>query len=175
MNRVCTIPCFHIMTYLSRGVWNNIKDWLHSMAEIFIEVVYVFFAVAWPGRLFTISRRMFCRTRPSKFAPKQELWESWWRYDMETLTALLVLCEGNPPVTGGFPSQRPIMLEFCWCLCCWPEQSVEKQLSCLWDVGKLMRSRHNINSVTFLFIYAICIFICFSFQSSITKPLEDAI
>ena len=27
---------------------------------------------------------------------------------METFSALLVLCEGNPPVTGGFPSQKPV-------------------------------------------------------------------
>ena len=31
----------------------------------------------------------------------------WWRHQMETFSALLALCEGNPPVTGGFPSQRP--------------------------------------------------------------------
>ena len=28
--------------------------------------------------------------------------------------ALLVLCEGNPPVTGGFPSQRASNMKF-WC------------------------------------------------------------
>ena len=28
---------------------------------------------------------------------------------METLSALLALCEGDPPVTDGFPSQRPVM------------------------------------------------------------------
>ena len=26
---------------------------------------------------------------------------------METFSELLALCEGNSPVTGGFPSQRP--------------------------------------------------------------------
>ena len=32
---------------------------------------------------------------------------TWWRHDtIETLSAALPLCEGNPPVTGGFPSQR---------------------------------------------------------------------
>ena len=31
---------------------------------------------------------------------------TWWRHDKETLSALQALCEGNPPVTGGFPSQR---------------------------------------------------------------------
>ena len=31
---------------------------------------------------------------------------AWWRHDMETIFALLALCEGNPSVTDGFPSQR---------------------------------------------------------------------
>ena len=34
--------------------------------------------------------------------------ETWWRHQRETLSALLALCEGNPPVTGGFPSQTPV-------------------------------------------------------------------
>ena len=28
----------------------------------------------------------------------------WWRYQMETFSASLAICEGNPPVTDGFPS-----------------------------------------------------------------------
>ena len=28
---------------------------------------------------------------------------------MEPFTVLLALCEGNPSVTGDFPSQRPVM------------------------------------------------------------------
>ena len=31
---------------------------------------------------------------------------SWWCHGIETPSALLALCEGNPPVTWGFPSQR---------------------------------------------------------------------
>ena len=34
----------------------------------------------------------------------------WWRHQMETFSALLALCEGNPLVTGGF--QRPVMRSF---------------------------------------------------------------
>ena len=34
---------------------------------------------------------------------------SWWHHLMETFSALLALCEGKPPVTGWFPSQRPVM------------------------------------------------------------------
>ena len=32
----------------------------------------------------------------------------WWRNQMETFFALLALCAGNSPVTGVFPSQRPL-------------------------------------------------------------------
>ena len=31
---------------------------------------------------------------------------------MDTFSALLVLCEGNPPVTGGFPLQWPVTRSF---------------------------------------------------------------
>ena len=34
-------------------------------------------------------------------------YRSWWRHQMDTFSALLVLCVGNPSVNVGFPSQRP--------------------------------------------------------------------
>ena len=37
---------------------------------------------------------------------------SWRRHQMETFSALLAQCEGNSPVTGEFPSQRPITRSF---------------------------------------------------------------
>ena len=37
---------------------------------------------------------------------------SWWRHQMETLCALLALCAGNSPITGEFPSQKPVTLSF---------------------------------------------------------------
>ena len=36
----------------------------------------------------------------------------WWRHQVETFAALLAFCERNPPVTGGFPSQRPMTRTF---------------------------------------------------------------
>ena len=36
----------------------------------------------------------------------------WWRHQMDTFSALLTLCEGNPPVTGGFHTQRPVTRSF---------------------------------------------------------------
>ena len=36
----------------------------------------------------------------------------WWCHQMETFSALLALCEGNPTVTGGFLSERPVTRSF---------------------------------------------------------------
>ena len=44
---------------------------------------------------------------------------TWWRHQMETFSALLALCEGILPVTGGSPSQRPVTRNFdAWCDLC---------------------------------------------------------
>ena len=37
---------------------------------------------------------------------------SWWRHQMETFSALLAICEGNSPVPGEFPAQRPVTRSF---------------------------------------------------------------
>ena len=58
------------------------------------------------------------RTKPHRTNPTNNSWDvlciyknreryiSWWRHQMEIVSALLAICEGNPLVTGGFPSQR---------------------------------------------------------------------
>ena len=38
--------------------------------------------------------------------------KSWWCHQMEKFSALLALCAGNSPVTGEFPSQRPVTQSF---------------------------------------------------------------
>ena len=40
--------------------------------------------------------------------------KTWWCLDMEILSMLLALCEGNSPITGGFPPQRATNVEV-WC------------------------------------------------------------
>ena len=37
---------------------------------------------------------------------------TWWRHQMENFSASLALCAGNSPVTGEFPSQRPVTWSF---------------------------------------------------------------
>ena len=56
---------------------------------------------------------------------------------METFSALLALCEGNPPVTGGFPSQRPAMRSFdIFCIYAWINGGANNR-----DTGDLRRQR----------------------------------
>ena len=38
--------------------------------------------------------------------------DTWWRHQMETFSALLVICAGNSPVSGEFPAQRPVTRSF---------------------------------------------------------------
>ena len=36
----------------------------------------------------------------------------WWLHQMETLSVLLAICTRNSPVTGEFPTQRPVTRSF---------------------------------------------------------------
>ena len=40
------------------------------------------------------------------------IWTPWWRHQMEAFFALLALYAENSPVTGEFPSQRPVTRSF---------------------------------------------------------------
>ena len=64
----------------------------------------------------------------------------WWCHDMETFSSSLALCVGNPPVTGGFPSQWASSVELQCFLGCWPTQTVEQSVMLLviWDAMMLM-------------------------------------
>ena len=67
-----------------------------------------------------------------------------WCYDMETFSALLALSDGNPPVTGWFPSRRARNVEI-WRFFCLCEQTVEQttELLLIWDVMTLMWRHYN--------------------------------
>ena len=57
-----------------------------------------------PGETEMCSQRLFWCHRCSLI--------TWWGHQMETFSALLALCEGNSPVTGEFPSKRPVTRSF---------------------------------------------------------------
>ena len=65
---------------------------------------------------------------------------TWWRHQMETFSALLALCEGNPPVTGGLPLRASNVGLWCF-LWSAPEQTV-RQTKIETLAGDLGRHRH---------------------------------
>ena len=60
---------------------------------------------------------------------------TWWRHQIETYSALLALCEGKSPVTGKFPSQRPVTR-----ICAWINGWVSNR-----EAGYLRRYRTHYN------------------------------
>ena len=63
--------------------------------------------------------------------------KSGWCHKMEAFSALLALCVGNSPVTGEFPSQRPVTRSFHVSLiCAWTNSWVNNR-----EAGDLRRHR----------------------------------
>ena len=67
-----------------------------------------------------------------------------WRHQMETFSALLAICAGNSPVTGEFPTQRPVTRSFDVYFDLCPNERLSKQ-SWGWWFETLSRSlwRHR--------------------------------
>ena len=57
---------------------------------------------------------------------------TWWRHEMETISALLALYTGNSLVTGEFPSQRPVTRSLIFSLICALKNRLSKQSWGLW-------------------------------------------
>ena len=57
--------------------------------------------------------------------------ETWWRHQMETFSKLLALCAGNSPVTGEFPTERPVTRSFHYFfICAWMNGWVNNREAC---------------------------------------------
>ena len=61
-----------------------------------------------PRKISRVTKQL-CK---SQALSSQETFPTWWRHQMETFSALLVLCEANSPVTGEFPSPRSVTRSF---------------------------------------------------------------
>ena len=57
---------------------------------------------------------------------------SWWRNQMETFSVLLVMCAGNSPVHGEFPTQRPATRSFDVFFHLRPNKRLRKQWQAWW-------------------------------------------
>ena len=73
----------------------------------------------------------------SWWAGRQKCIIPWWRHQMETFSAILALCEGNPLVIGGFPSQKTTTRRFdVSAVCAWTYSSLNNR-----NAGDLRRHR----------------------------------
>ena len=80
-----------------------------------IEVIVTFLAFCISQTLLAVwdvAIRFFWNKYSQTVRHLYEHTPSWWRHQMETFPALLVICAGNSPVTGEFPSQRPVTRGF---------------------------------------------------------------
>ena len=59
-----------------------------------------------------LTERPFQTTAASDGYFQSAAHKAWWRHQMETFPALLAICAGNSPVTGEFPTQRPVTRSF---------------------------------------------------------------
>ena len=73
---------------------------------------------------------------------------SWWRHQMETFSALLAICAGNSPVTGEFPTQRPVTRSFDVYFDLRPKERLSKQWWGWW-FETLSRSLWRHRNVTY--------------------------
>ena len=110
-------PCVHeqwfpLLTISVLG--NKWKAWMVVPWHLMIYEVWNFW---WPKELLSSA---LCR----------------WCPDVETLSTSLALCDGNPLMTGGLPSQRASNVEL-WCfpiwlagMSCWTNSRVATDLRC---------------------------------------------
>ena len=83
----------------------------------------------------------------------------WWRHQMEAFSALLALCEGNPPVTSGFPSHRLVTRNFDVFFDLLLDQRLHKHSRHRWlKTPSRWLWRHS-NDTTCLWILAVVIYI----------------
>ena len=81
--------------------------------------------------------------------PSRSLGNAWWRHQMETFSALLILCTGNSPMTGDFTAQKPVTRNFDIFLLCWVNNR---------DAGDLRRHRahYDVTVMTRMWCLSLC-------------------
>ena len=80
------------------------------------------------------------------------LMHTWWRHRMEAFSALLAICAGNSPVTGEFPTQRPVTRSFDVFFDLHPNKRLSKQWWGWWletPSWPLRRHRNDIRCLCF--------------------------
>ena len=86
LSRRRQIPITKIFNrFVSYSLFNEYRDWVSYLCQVKLRII---------------------QQDATVIAESLDL--SWWRHHMETHSALLALCAWNSPVTGTFPSRRPV-------------------------------------------------------------------
>ena len=89
-----------------------LKSSLHVWDPTMANVHYLWLNVDYiQDKRLHICHKNF-ETNPQSIIFGLPLFNSWWRHQMETFSALLAICAGNSPVHGEFPTQRPVTRSF---------------------------------------------------------------
>ena len=99
--------------------------------------------------------------------------ESWWRHQMETVFALLALCEGNPQEIGGFPSQKASNVGFDVFFEVHLNKRINKQSSRRWFHTPGLSLRRHCNVITWLITYDFCCITKPHYDDLMDKPLRN--
>ena len=110
--------CHHILEYISfQNSVCNIALWVYG-CDFTVPVLrlWLWYALHWMQRKLYISLQPISvlpiSVMPIYVISIYVIRISWWRHQLETFSALLTVCAKNSPVTGEFPSQRPVTLSF---------------------------------------------------------------
>ena len=95
---------FHIGIF--RSFFDNVFSWMPWHLTDKSTLIQV---IAWCRQASAASR---LTRAPDNMFIYYKVLISWWHHQMETFSTLLALCEGNPPLTVRFPSQRPVTKSF---------------------------------------------------------------
>ena len=93
-------------------------SWSHSRMEFLTVICKLCSKCAIPYRWFWGTIKIIIQNKPTTFTTLYIIRQNSshsvgaWHHQMETFPVLLALCAGNSPVTGEFPSQRPVTRSF---------------------------------------------------------------
>ena len=123
LHTLCRLPIANISVHvLNSGSWWPLRYWLAAVSLLWRGLVLLrrTFMERWPRTT----------VRPARNGTGRKL--TWRRHDMETLSALMVICEGNPLVTGRFSAQRVSNVIFDVFFDVNPKRLLNKQWSYRW-------------------------------------------
>ena len=107
-----TVVCAFYRRLAALVIWKKRKSGKKPTKNIKSKIapyIYKWSAREWIRMLWRQWKRKTCTC---VLGTKSVLLEVWWRHQMKTFSSLLALCVGNSPVTGEFPSQRPVTRSF---------------------------------------------------------------